>query len=76
MKSYNANTVQTAQLMEEKPQDIATDCQVWKLDKEHYEKTGEVRKLEFLRTEKAQTWSAYRKGSHFVWDKEESTCLR
>lgn len=76
-KSYNPGTTQTASLMEEDIQDIAlSDCLVWKLDVEHYNRTGEVKKLEFLRVEKEPKLSAHQEGAHFVWDKEESTCVK
>lgn len=45
-------TAGIAQLMEEgKTETVSSDCEVWKMDVEHYNRTGEVRKLEHLRTE-------------------------
>jgi hypothetical protein len=70
-KSHNPGTTQTAALMEEEIQDIAlSDCQVWRMDVEHYNLTGEVRKLEFIRTEEQSKLTAHKKGAHFVWDKD------
>lgn len=70
---YNYGPTLTSQLMEEKPQDIAiNDCRVWKFDVDHYNQTGKVRKLEYLREEKPpKTQKAHPNANgHFVWDKE------
>ncbi|MDP4159802.1 MAG: hypothetical protein Q8911_08580 [Bacillota bacterium] len=47
----NFGTLAAAQLMDEDIKSEAKPCQVWKLDIEHYNRTGEVRKLEYLRDE-------------------------
>lgn len=50
---HNYGTGLTAKLMEEKPTQGAGECKVYRMDKEHYERTGEVKMIEYLRTEDA-----------------------
>jgi len=69
-------TASTALMMEEKPStEGAGECFVWSMDMELYNRTREVKKLEFLRSEqplKVQRCKA--NGSHLTWVKEEAGC--